>query len=135
MSNDKLQKRSSFKFVPGVSKKPKNEREISEVSIFLVSKHRSTPFSAELESSMHHGFISLKPELKTGQGVIGTFLERIGKAESIHKVPEVENTTPDLGKKPGKNRDSMAKKTGKKMASRAVSRGEGGGTDFDFFER
>ncbi len=54
----KLQKRESCRFIPGMSKKPGSKRAISEVSIFLVSKHRFTPSSAKLKSSMYHGYIS-----------------------------------------------------------------------------
>lgn len=57
MSSEKLAKRESCRFIPDMSKRPRNERVISVVSIFLVSKHRFNPSSAKLQSSMHHGFI------------------------------------------------------------------------------
>ena len=58
MSSDKSRKRKSCRFISGIRKKPGNERVISEVSIFLVLKHRFTPSSARPKSSMHHGFIN-----------------------------------------------------------------------------
>lgn len=47
----------------------------------------------------------------------------------IHKAPDVEDRTSSLKERSGQNRDSVAKTTQKKKASRAASRGESGSTD------
>ena len=47
----------------------------------------------------------------------------------------MENTAPDFKKKPGKNKDLIAKKTKKKMTNKIISRGESSSINCGFFEK
>ena len=47
----------------------------------------------------------------------------------------MKNTVPDIKKKPGKNKDLMAKKTEKKMTNKVISKGEISNTNYGFFEK
>lgn len=51
-----------------------------------------------------------------------------------NEVPEVEDRTSSLKERSGKNRDSVAKATRKKVVSRAASRRQSGNTAIDIFE-
>ena len=53
----------------------------------------------------------------------------------IHKVPKVENVTPNLDEGVGQNRDSVAEATRKKMVSKTASKRAGSGTTLGIFER
>lgn len=89
-------------------------------------------------------------QVKTGHGVIGTFLERIEVATSAEcwwcgdkeqslctctQSAENGGYNADFDERVGQGRDSMAETTRKKMISRAASKRAGSGSTAGIFER